>query len=102
MKQKQKMKIHASMHEYDYMEELLFNSAFADNEIIDFVRSLSLNKASADNLVPTHNCVGHKGISQYIIRLFSRLLSEEEIPEHWTISVVVLIHRKWHCISRCT
>lgn len=45
------------MLEYDDIEELVFNSSVSDNEIIDFARSLSVNKASRGNPVPTHNCI---------------------------------------------
>jgi hypothetical protein len=65
-----------------------------DDDILDALKSLNTNKASAGNLTANHLKHGAMYILSYIRKLFNRIFQSGEFPEQWTTTLLIPIHIK--------
>jgi hypothetical protein len=79
---------------FNEIENLIFNSVISDDEILQSVKELKLNKASGGNLIPQHLVYGINALLPFINRLFNRLFALGEFPESWAKSVIIPLHKK--------
>lgn len=73
---------------------LILNSPITDNEIIDSIRDLNVNKATSGVLVAEHFIYGIDIIVPFIKIFFNRLLDTGEFPTTWAKQVLFHFIRK--------
>ena len=73
------------------IEYALFNSPITDEEIIECVHKLNVNKASSGNLSSKHFKYSIELLLTYIRKFFNRLFTNSEFPSAWTETVRIPI-----------
>lgn len=79
---------------FDEIEHLIFNSDITDEEILQGINSLNINKAHGGNIIPQHLIYGVNVLLPYIRKLFQRLFTRGEFPAKWAKSVIIPLHKK--------
>ena len=77
----------------DAMHSLL-NCEITDNEVMEAVKHLNINKAASGKLVARHIKFGITALLPYIRILFNRLYTFGEFPKSWAKFVIVPLHKK--------
>lgn len=75
------------------MEHTFFDSEIMDNEIVDAVKNLNINKAFAGNLVAEHFVYGLEVVLPHLRKLFIRLYMSGIFPERWTNCIIIPVNK---------
>jgi hypothetical protein len=78
----------------DEIQDAILNSEIMDNEILDAIKSLNVNKSVGGNLLPKQLVYGANVLLPFLCRLFNRLFSKGEFPDKWTQTVIIPLHKK--------
>ena len=79
----------------DELEDIVFNSAITDEEIIKAIKSLKRGKSSGqDELIPEFFIHSIDFILPLINSLFKRIFDTGNIPSAWGLSILVTLFKK--------
>ena len=79
----------------DELEDIVFNSAIIDEEIIKAIKSLKRGKSSGqDELIPEFFIHSIDFILPLINSLFNRIFDTDNIPPAWGLSILVTLFKK--------
>ena len=82
------------MHVFDELEDVIFNSAIDDDEILNAVKNMSTNKAFSGQIPPKFIKFGIPVLLPFIKLLFNRLYSTGEFPASWSKILLIPIYKK--------
>lgn len=69
--------------------------AFMEDEIVNIIRTLKNNKSPGEDKITNEMLkTGNEILAQPLLSVFNKILQTTQIPEQWTKSEIILLHKK--------